>query len=59
MLPKEANELINIAKSKGLMYGVAFQNRLNLAIIALQKAISENRFGKIITATIRLRWCRF
>jgi predicted dehydrogenase len=41
------------------MYGVAFQNRFNPAIIALEKAINANRFGKIITATIRLRWCRF
>jgi predicted dehydrogenase len=41
------------------MYGTAFQNRLNPAIIALEKALRQNRFGKIITATIRLRWCRY
>ncbi len=59
MLPDQAIELKIMAKSKGLMYGTAFQNRLNPAIIALEKAIKENRFGKIITATIRLRWCRY
>jgi predicted dehydrogenase len=41
------------------MYGTAFQNRLNPAITVLEKAIKDNRFGKIITATIRLRWCRY
>ena len=59
MLPDEAIELGEIAKSNKLMYGVAFQNRLNPAIMALEKAINNNRFGKIITATIRLRWCRY
>jgi len=59
MLPQQAQELDSIAKKKDLMYGVAFQNRLNPAIIALEKAIKEDRFGKIITATIRLRWCRY
>jgi UDP-N-acetyl-2-amino-2-deoxyglucuronate dehydrogenase len=59
MLPSHAEELKKIASEKGLMYGTAFQNRLNPAIIALEKAIKGNRFGKIITATIRLRWCRY
>jgi UDP-N-acetyl-2-amino-2-deoxyglucuronate dehydrogenase len=59
MLPSQAEELKEIAQEKGLMYGTAFQNRLNPAIIALEKAIKSNRFGKIITATIRLRWCRY
>jgi predicted dehydrogenase len=59
MLPVQAEELEQIASTKNLMYGTAFQNRLNPAITALRKALKENRFGKIITATIRLRWCRY
>jgi predicted dehydrogenase len=59
MLPSQAEELKKIAFERNLMYGTAFQNRLNPAIIALEKAIKGNRFGKIITATIRLRWCRY
>jgi len=59
MLPYQSKELEGLAKSKNLMYGVAFQNRFNPAIQALEKAINKNRFGKIITAAIRLRWCRF
>ena len=59
MLPSQAEELKEIAHESRLMYGIAFQNRLNPAITALERAIKDNRFGKIITATIRLRWCRF
>jgi len=59
MLPSQAEELNKIAIAKNLMYGTAFQNRLNPAITALRKALKESRFGKIITATIRLRWCRY
>ena len=59
MLPVQAEELEKIASMKNLMYGTAFQNRLNPAIVALEKALKDERFGKIITATIRLRWCRY
>jgi len=59
MLPAQAEELEQIASMKKLMYGTAFQNRLNPAIMALEKALKDERFGKIITATIRLRWCRY
>jgi predicted dehydrogenase len=41
------------------MYGVAFQNRLNPAIQALERALKQHRFGKIVSSTIRLRWCRY
>ena len=58
MRPSEARELSALAREKGVMYGVAFQNRLNPAIRCLQRAVTANRFGKIVTATIRLRWCR-
>jgi len=59
MLPSQAEELKDLALEKGLMYGTAFQNRLNPAILALEDAVKKNRFGKIITATIRIRWCRY
>lgn len=58
MRPSEARELTALARDTGVMYGVAFQNRLNPAIRCLQRAIAADRFGRIVTATIRLRWCR-
>lgn len=59
MFRAQALELDALARRKQLMYGVAFQNRLNPAIRCLQEAVAQGRFGKIITATIRLRWCRY
>lgn len=57
--PDESEELTNLAESKNLFYGVAFQNRFNPAIVCLKDAAQKGRFGKITTATIRLRWCRY
>lgn len=59
MLPSQAHELDMLARAKGLMYGVAFQNRLNPAVRCLRQSLAQGRFGKIVTATIRLRWCRY
>lgn len=59
MRPDEAREMACLAKDKKLMLGVAFQNRFNPAIQCLRRAVQSKRFGKIITATIRLRWCRY
>jgi UDP-N-acetyl-2-amino-2-deoxyglucuronate dehydrogenase len=58
MFPDEARELDALARAKGRMYGVAFQNRFNPAVRCLQQALAAGRFGKIVTSTIRLRWCR-
>jgi predicted dehydrogenase len=58
MLPSHARALAELARAKGVAYGVAFQNRLNPAIQCLRRALAQDRFGKIVTATIRLRWCR-
>jgi UDP-N-acetyl-2-amino-2-deoxyglucuronate dehydrogenase len=59
MIAAQARELVELSKSRKLMYGVAFQNRLNPAISCLRSALENKRFGKIVTATIRLRWCRY
>lgn len=59
MLPEQGYMLINHAASHNRKVAVAFQNRFNPAIQVLKRAIEANRFGRIITATIRLRWCRY
>ena len=59
MIPSDARTLVELANKKQLMLGVAFQNRLNPAIQCLSKAVAQDRFGQITTATIRLRWCRY
>ena len=52
-------KLINKAKKNKLIFGIAFQNRLNPAIKVLKKAINQKRFGKIVSCSVRLRWCRY
>ena len=59
MIPDEGEKLINLAKKKNLYLGVAFQNRFNQAIKCLKDAFKNKRFGKIITISIVLRWCRY
>lgn len=59
MIPNQIIEVQRRADELGLMYAVAFQNRLNPSIVALASAVRANRFGKIVTVAIRLRWCRY
>jgi len=59
LLSSDTKSLIALAKSKNLILEVAFQNRLNPAIQALKKALDKDRLGKIVSATVRLRWCRY
>ena len=59
LLSSDTKSLIALAKSKNLILEVAFQNRFNPAIQALKKALDKDRLGKIVSATVRLRWCRY
>lgn len=59
MLPSEVVECFELAKSKSLMYAPIFQNRFNPAIKHLKETFDAGRFGKLISATIRLKWCRY
>ena len=59
MIPSEAEHLLSISLANNLLLTVAFQNRLNPAIRILKQAVDNGRFGKITTATVRLRWCRY
>lgn len=42
-----------------VLCGVMFQNRYNPAVRALRNAIDEQRFGAMITWSVRVRWCRY
>jgi predicted dehydrogenase len=55
----EVAELGQLAAERGLMYACILQNRLNPAMRALKRAFDQGRFGKVVLATIRLRWCRY
>ncbi len=55
----DAKKLYKKAKSKKLLLSVGFQNRHNKAVVFLKKAINKKLFGKIVSISIVLRWCRF
>ena len=55
----QSKKLESLANKKKVSLNVAFQNRFNPAIQILKKTFDEGRFGKIVTSTIRLRWCRY
>ena len=59
MRPSQIKELISISKKRKLTLCSAFQNRLNPSIIFAKKILKEKKLGKIITSSVRLRWCRY
>ncbi len=59
LIPDEILENEMFANQNKLMYAVMFQNRLNPAMCILKKHYDKGRFGKLVLATIRLRWCRY
>ena len=49
---------IRLAEQNRVQYGGVFQNRFNKPIIFLKKLIDNGSFGKIISCSVRLQWCR-
>jgi predicted dehydrogenase len=58
MRPEQAEALGELAKEKGLMFGVIKQNRYNPAMRALKSTVESGRFGKLVLGTVRVRWAR-
>lgn len=58
MIPDEILTTERMAKEARLMYAVILQNRFNPAMVALKQAVEAGRFGRLVGATVRLRWCR-
>ncbi len=54
----EAEAVIDAAEKSGVIAGVCHQNRFNIAVQELRKALDNNRFGKISHGSINIRWCR-
>ncbi|UZP66655.1 Gfo/Idh/MocA family oxidoreductase [Desulfovibrio mangrovi] len=59
MLPAQLDELVALARTQQRMFAPIFQNRYNPAMRAVKQAAQAGRFGKIVLATFRLRWCRY
>ncbi len=55
---EDAEEMIRVCAAHNTRLFVIKQNRYNLPIQKLRKAVEANRFGKMVMGTVRVRWCR-
>jgi len=54
----DADAMIEACDKFGVKLFIVKQNRFNIPIVQLRKALDQGRFGKLIMGTIRVRWCR-
>ena len=55
---EDADAMIRACDENGVRLFVVKQNRYNLPVQQLRKALDDNRFGKLVLGTVRVRWCR-
>lgn len=58
MSMKDANEIIRRSEEKHVKVCACHQNRFNIAVQQLRKALEEGRFGKLSHGSIHVRWNR-
>jgi predicted dehydrogenase len=54
----DADRMISTCDQYGVRLFVVKQNRFNVPVVKLRKALDEGRFGKMVMGTVRVRWCR-
>ena len=54
----DAQKIIDLSKEKNVKVSVSHQNRFNIAVQELRKAIESGRFGKLSHGSIHVRWNR-
>lgn len=55
---EDADKIIEMAEKKGAKVSACHQNRFNIAIQELRKALEAGRFGKLSHGSIHVRWNR-
>lgn len=55
---EDANKIIDLSDKKGVKVSACHQNRFNVAIQQLRKAVERGRFGKLSHGSIHVRWNR-
>lgn len=58
MSMKDANEIIRRSKEKNVKVSACHQNRFNIAVQEMRKAVESGRFGKLSHGSIHVRWNR-
>jgi len=54
----DADNMIEACDSYGVKLFIVKQNRFNVPVVQLRKALENGRFGRLIMGTVRVRWCR-
>ena len=54
----DADAMIEACDTYAVKLFVVKQNRFNVPVVQLRKALEEGRFGKLTMGTVRVRWCR-
>lgn len=55
---EEADRVIDAAEKSGVIAGVCHQNRFNIAVQELKRALDNDRFGTLSHGNVSVRWCR-
>lgn len=55
---KEANRIISLSEEKGVKVSACHQNRFNVAVQEMRKALEAGRFGKLSHGSVHVRWNR-
>lgn len=58
MSMEDADKIVELAEQKRVKVCACHQNRFNLAVQEVKKAIDDGRFGKMSHGTIHVRWNR-
>ncbi len=54
----DADAMIGACDRQGVRLFVVMQNRFNVPVQRLRRALESGRFGKCVLGTVRVRWCR-
>ncbi len=54
----DAEKIIKLSQEKGVKVSACHQNRFNIAVQQMRKAVENDRFGKISHGSIHVRWNR-
>lgn len=54
----DADRIISLSQEKGVKVSACHQNRFNIAVQEMRKALEQGRFGKLSHGSIHVRWNR-
>ena len=58
MSMKDADEIVRRSREKGVVVSACHQNRFNLAVQKMRRALEQGRFGTLSHGSVHVRWNR-